>query len=576
MEITFHPSNQRVLDALAQRELDSKEWYDLKTAAEHLALTDGFERLLSLEVLDLTLYEHQERAVLKVLREMGGRAVLADEVGLGKTVEAGVILKEYVMRALVKRVLVLTPASLVDQWRLELQQKIGINCRVGRNVKDFRSSSFVLASIDTAKREPYRQAVQKRQWDMVIVDEAHRLKNQSTLNWRFVNGIQKKFLLLLTATPIQNDLRELYNLITLLKPGQLKTYSQFKKAYMLDKRSPKNTDRLRERLTEVMVRTHRGETLIPFPKRNVSSISVDLSPKERSFYQRVLNELRRAYQAMPKDDRNILPLILVLREACSHPKAAGRTLIGMARRGTLPTLSEESAAELLKEADGLPCAKTLTLLDTIRTSGDDRHIVFTEFRLTQAELIKALEKEGVRAFAFHGGLTPTEKEVVVQAFKDEASVLVSTEAGGEGRNLQFCRSVINYDLPWNPMRVEQRIGRVHRLGQERDVMVTNIVTQGTIDAYVLYLLDQKIDMFNKVIGEIDAILANLDRGFEVVLADAALGSNDEEELRRRVEAFGQELERAYRSYERVRRLNAQLFNSPGIREVPHGDESGGP
>src|SRR5690606_27130903 len=176
----------------------------------------------------------------------------------------------------------------------------------------------LIASIDRAKREPFREIITRARWDLLIVDEAHRLKNRSTLNWKFVNGIQKKYLLLLTATPVQNDLRELYNLITLLKPGQLKTYSEFKRFYMLDKRSPKNTRELREALREVMVRTGRRESLIPFPPRRVESASIPLGPAEQDFYDEVLAVLRRAYQSAPRRERNLLPLMLVLREVCSH------------------------------------------------------------------------------------------------------------------------------------------------------------------------------------------------------------------------------------------------------------------
>lgn len=138
-------------------------------------------------------------------------------------------------------------------------------------------------------------------------------------------------------------------------------------------------------------------------------------------------------------------------------------------------------------------------------------------------------------------------------------ILVSTQAGGEGHNLQFCRRIINYDLPWNPMRIEQRIGRVHRLGQEQDVEITNLVTEKTIDAYVLYLLDKKLGMFQKVIGEVDAILANVPTSFEERLAHAALASGSDHEMNARIEAFGKEIERAYTAYERVKKLNAELF-----------------
>lgn len=558
MEIAYHPQNEAVVRLLAGQDFDSKVWFQLRSAAERLSLLDGFDRLVSLESLRISLFRHQEQAVLKVLKEMRGRAVLADEVGLGKTIEAGVILKEYVLRSLVQRVLILTPASLVSQWRDELQQKLALEFAVVRTPRDLERAFRVIASLDIAKRPANRDAVQQIAWDMVIVDEAHRLKNERTLNWQLVNGLQKKYLLLLTATPVQNDLRELYNLITLLKPGQLKTFSQFKRTYMLDRRSPKNTLRLREALREVMVRTTRRETLIPFPRRKVHSVAVPMGQEERRCYDELLAILRRAYKAMPKDKKNLLPLLLVLRESCSHPRAALVTLEGMSRRRTIEGLSAEVLERWRSSVRELLPAKLGTMIRQVERWGGEC-VVFTEFRGSQREIARALEQAGLPVHVFHGGLSDQEKERVIGRFRTSGGVLVSTDAGSEGRNLQFCRCVINYDLPWNPMRVEQRIGRVHRLGQDREVEIVNLVTEGTVDAYVLYLLEKKLDMFHKVIGELDAVLASLEGGFEERVGHAVLESDTPEELAARVEAFGQEIERAWGAYERVRRLNEELF-----------------
>lgn len=558
MEISYHPENQNVLRRLASSSFDTKEWFDLKTAAERLSLLDGFDRLVSLETLDVELFHHQEQAVRKVLQEMRGRAVLADEVGLGKTIEAGVILKEYALRGLVHRVLILVPASLVSQWRAELKEKLDLDFAVARTPRDFERTVKIVASIDTAKRPGNREIIQSAPWDMVIVDEAHRLRNSRTLNWKFVNGIQKKYLLLLTATPVQNDLRELYNLITLLKPGQLKTYTQFKRVYMLDRHSPKNTYQLREALKEVMVRTSRQETLIPFPRRRITSVAVAMESLERHCYDEILALLRTVYRAMPKEKKNLLPLILVLRQTASHPRIACATLEGMNRRGTLPALSQEALTRLGCYAASFRPAKLSLLLEQLRKEREPC-IVFTEFRASQREIAKALSEAGFPVHTFHGGMTSSEKEQVIQEFRSMGGILVSTQAGGEGHNLQFCRRIINYDLPWNPMRIEQRIGRVHRLGQEQDVEITNLVTEKTIDAYVLYLLDKKLGMFQKVIGEVDAILANVPTSFEERLAHAALASGSDHEMNARIEAFGKEIERAYTAYERVKKLNAELF-----------------
>jgi len=511
------------------------------------------------------LFPHQREAVLRVLRELRGRAILADEVGLGKTIEAGVIIKEYLLRGLVQRVLVLTPASLVAQWKAEMAEKLRIDFVVGRSADAF-SGNLVLASLDTAKRAENAAVIHNRSWDLVVVDEAHRLKNKTTVNWGFVNAIEKKHLLLLTATPVQNDLRELYNLVTLLQPGQLKTYTQFKKDFMLDRYSPKNLNRLRALLAEVMVRRSRRETFIQFPKREVRSLAVPLTTAEGTFYRRMLAVLRAAYQAQPADKKNMLPFLLLLRETCSHPQAARRSLVAMERSPSRP-INKAALAELLAVCPDEPPAKLNLAIDFLQQT-KERVIVFTEFKATQNAVLTACAQAGIPAVAFHGGMNATEKENAIRSFRRRRSVLVSTECGSEGRNLQFCRVMVNYDLPWNPMRLEQRIGRIHRLGQENNVLIVNLVTEGTVEAYLLYLLERKINMFQKVIGEIEAVLAGLPAPYERLLAHLVLDARSEADMAERFAAFGQDLEQACATYEQVRRLNQQLFAAdPDLQDL---------
>ncbi|MGI6081369.1 MAG: DEAD/DEAH box helicase [Limnochordia bacterium] len=560
MQILHDPGSLEVLRSFVTGSYDSKQWYELRNEAESLSLSRGFDRLVSLEALDIELYEHQKEAVFRVLRDMRGRALLADEVGLGKTIEAGVTLREYLMRGLVHSVLILVPASLLSQWCLELAEKIKVRIPVGRGPASFETSQ-VIASLDTAKRPENAAIIHARRWDMVIVDEAHRLKNKKTANWKFVNAIEKKYLLLLTATPVQNDLSELYNLITLLQPGQLKTYSQFKQEFMLDKHSPKNLTRLRELLSEVMVRRGRREVFMRFPRREVRSMAVPLSSEERVFYTAMVDHLRCAYRAQPANKRNLLPLLLLLRETCSHPAAARATLQAMHRVREQRLLPEAALVELLELSHIASPAKLRLTMEFLAGLRQEKAIVFTEFKATQMALAMACQQAGVGATLYHGGLDSKAKQAAIDEFRHSSQVLISTEAGGEGHNFQFCQTLINYDLPWNPMRLEQRIGRVHRLGQQRPVLVVNVVTEGTVEAYMLYLLERKIGMFTKVIGELDIILANLKAPYERVMAEIALESRDEPEMRERIEAFGRELAEACHTYEHVRRLNAQIFDT---------------
>ena len=191
----------------------------------------SFEKLICLPLVrEMELLEHQTRTAITALRRFRGRALLCDEVGLGKTIEAGLILSELHLRGLARSILVLTPPSLVEQWAGELRRKFSLDF-VAHDDAAFKSrggdawSKFdrVLASTHTAKREPHRSAILARRWDLVIIDEAHHLRNRTTQLWKFASEIEKQFMLLLTATPVQNNLDELFNLVTLLEPGDRKS-----------------------------------------------------------------------------------------------------------------------------------------------------------------------------------------------------------------------------------------------------------------------------------------------------------------------------------------------------------------
>jgi len=568
VEIAFGPGDEAVLEQLLQgrfapwRRLQERLW------AEREALAHGFDRLLCLAQLDLHLYEHQREAVTRVLREMRGRALLADEVGLGKTIEAGVIAKEYMVRGLARKLLVLAPASLLTQWHQELNEKLGIPARINRSEQHWDRWDCIITSLDTARRSPHAERIQTIAWDVVIVDEAHRLKNRHTVSWRFVDGLRKKYLLLLTATPIQNDLTELYSLFTLLKPGLLRTYSAFRREFMLDRRAAKHPLHLRERLREVMVRSTRRDALLRLPRRVVETVSIPLSGPEQGFYHEVLSFARSLHVAARGERGHALPLILLLRELCSSPAAAARTLRAMATSPRLEAADQAVARRLAVRAAALSAAahKLAMAADWIGAHQGEPVLVFTEFRATQAALAQRLQQLGVPVALFHGGLTREERAAVVDHFRHNGGVLISTEAGGEGQNLQFCRIVLNYDLPWNPMRVEQRIGRVHRLGQTRDVLVVNLVAPGTIEDHVYRLLHEKIGLFRQVIGDLDLILADEPAGLEGAVGRIVLESANETELKDRLADLGLRLERERQRWEAVQQLNAALLDESEVAD----------
>ncbi|NLN18248.1 MAG: DEAD/DEAH box helicase [Firmicutes bacterium] len=539
-------------------------WYSLAVMAERLSLQTPDDELLVLSNLrerwhrvGAITYPHQVETVKRVMKEMGGRAILADEVGLGKTIEACMILKEYMLRNMVSRCLILTPASLRWQWYSELKEKFAVVAAIQRSEYDWERCPVLIASLDTAKRAPHSEIIQNVNYDLVIVDEAHKLRNPSSMNWRLVNSLHKKYLLLLTATPVQNDLRELYTLISLLKPGQLGTYRQFQQKFMIDKRMPRNPQALRRLLSQVMIRNRRQDTPVEFTKRHVQSIAVDFSPAEKEAYTALSQALRSSAHTWGAMTGSALSLLILQREFCSSPVAAAVTL-----RKLLTKSEHPDHIRIYQDLLGMieacyVCSKADKLLRIIGEI-EDKVIVFTEYRATQQYLRALLETAGYATLGFDGSLSSSRKEWVRELFRKAGHVLVSTESGGEGLNFQFACHVVNYDLPWNPMRLEQRIGRVHRLGQTRDVHIYNLAVNGTVEEYILFLLYEKINMFNLVIGELDIILAQLGQGGGIErrlyqIASDAIENPDlwQERLDELVDEFTQATEDVRKRRERI-------------------------
>ena len=568
LTLRFDDSDRDLLARAFRTPGDGPRAWRLNGEAHRISLVDGFDRLLAWPVLrGVTRYDHQERTALRVLREMRGRGILADEVGLGKTIEAGLILKEYAVRGLVQRALVLTPAALTDQWREEMETKFSLPFSVLRSVRDWDEKPFLIASMDTAKREPHRRSAQARPWDLIIVDEAHRLKNRFSLNWRFVAGLSKKYMLLLTATPVQNDMDELFNLVTLLKPGQLHTYDRFLERYVAspDRRVPMRVAELRGLLRDVMVRNRRG-IAFTLPPRRVHSLAVRLSPAERRLYDDVTEFVRDAYWSasgrLPWTAR--LTLMVLQREIGSSTFAVSETLRRLAQSPLFRADERERLEALRQDAAAISSNVKAARLRAFLKSVDEKVLVFTQYRRTLLHLQEVLEADGYRVAAYHGGLSSAAKDAAVRTFREDRSIFLSTEAGGEGRNLQFARTVVNYDLPWNPLRIEQRIGRVHRLGQEREVHVVNVWAEDTVEANLMELLDRKIHMFELVVGELDLILGNLDerRSFEDLMMDIWV-LRQAEERRSALRRLGDSLVRARAQYEQVKETNEAVLGETG-------------
>jgi len=525
--------------------------FQLAVQGEESRLVTSFDELLCVKYIqDLTPLPHQIDTARKVLFEMSGRAILADEVGLGKTIEAGLILKEYIIRGLVSKVLILVPASLVLQWVRELNSKFGIPAIAQKKAYSW-GSDIVVASIDTAKRDPHKDILLDQEYDMLIIDEAHKLKNKKTSNYQFIQKLRKKYCLLLTATPVQNDLGELFNLITLLKPGQLGKQGEFSSNFVVDKRIAKNEGQLKEELSKVMIRNRRGEGPTIFTKRTVRNVNLQLSPEEQALYDGVTSYVKDQYQAAGGNLSSMLSLVTLQREVCSSRDAVFVTLVNLTKK-----MAEDSPQRakiwdlvyMIKEIKANTKAeKTIELIREM----NEKVIVFTEYRATQEYLLQYFRANDISCVPYRGGMNRGKKDWMMDLFRGRVQVMIATEAGGEGINLQFCHNMINFDLPWNPMRVEQRIGRIHRLGQKNDVKIYNLSTTGTIEEHILNLLHEKINMFEMVIGGLDVILERFEKkgSLEKSLYKIVLESQTDEEIRQKVNSLGQSLDEVKRQVE---------------------------
>jgi SNF2 family DNA or RNA helicase len=519
--------------------------------------------------------------------------LLADEVGLGKTIEACLLLREYLLRGMARRVLILVPSPLVSQWHEELSSKFDLEFTVPSKGAAADRAEFwaghdrVLASLAFVKTKKRAAFVAAQNWDLVIVDEAHHCKNRATLNWQLVNSLQRRFMFLLSATPVQNNLLELYNLLTLLSPGHLRTESDFKKQYVKrgNPRDPLNRERLRSLLGEVMVRNTRSLVQLNLPARYAQTIQARPLGAEAELYRQLTAFLRKRgsglvsgiepddetasdglFDSDPSSDAagsisgapapvSRLQLSSLLAAQGSHPAAVAASLERIAAR-------DPEAAALVRSAASIgESAKDTRLLELVHQSQGHKLLIFVNFRRTLAHIERLFQAKGLTFSVFSGEQTAREKDEAVATFRDSVPIMLCTESGGEGRNLQFADTLINYDLPWNPMKIEQRIGRVHRYGQTREVFVFNLCTADSLEARILTVLNEKIRMFELVVGEVGSILGNLEDGdqFESLVLNLWLRSRDDAELEKSFVTLGETLLEAQEQYVQSKELDEALF-----------------
>jgi len=561
------------------------DWLLRRRSAER-SLLPGFDQLLALGQVDpdhFLNYAHQQAVARKVLRDMGGSTLLADETGLGKTIEAGLVIKELLLRGLAQRVLIVVPASLAFQWREEMAEKFRLDFQIAREPADLRDDPpLVIVSYAGLRRGAVGRMLRERAVDLLVCDEAHHLKNRATKQHKAVARVRKKYCLLLSATPFHNRLIELKNLLDVLKPGLLGSTRAFNKQYVDEKdpRRPRNLHHLRALLSEVMIRNRRGEVAVKLPPRRAAVYHIELTPAEQEFYDHLTAFIRgevrsRTADAAALEGRPmtlVLALINLQRELCSSPQAVGKALRRMSAGDLVPLDVAAKLAELADRAEALPRWRKAEAVDEVLDQFPGKFVVFCEFRATIAALVRRLRARGIEVEAFHGGMSGREKAAALQRFRERARVLVASRAGAEGLNIQFCSTVLNFDLPWNPMVIEQRIGRVHRLGQLNPVTVFNLSVKGTIEARVLELLTSKLRLFTAVLGEVDLILGSLhsERSFEDLLREAWLKGATDEGLDRALDRFGDELARARSEYDSIKEAEGYLDTLVAPRRDPGG------
>lgn len=561
------------------------------------------------------LNPHQIEAALFALKSpLSKGVILADEVGLGKTIEAGIILCQ-LWAERKRRILIIGPAAIRKQWSLEMEEKFNLPCTVfdskayktrqkEGNPRPFDAKEVIVVSYHFANR--YKEEIRSIAWDMVVIDEAHKLRNAYRPSNKLGQGIrwavEDRKKILLTATPLQNSLLELYGLSTIIDDMIFGDVAAFRSQYI---NNGGNTEELRQRLSGFCKRTLRNQVTeyVSYTKRRPITRPFNPTDNEQKFYDAVSTFLQREESyAIPKQRRHLVILIMRKLLASSVDAIAG-TLETMVQRlidlrdgkiaemslpqqliededlddelldeiideiedeqaeetDTLPSLNIKHLSEEIKELEALVTwarsigteTKTKALVQALSAGFKNmsemgaahKALIFTESRRTQEGLKTYLEANGYagKVILFNGtNAGPEAKAIyenwieknrdtgrasgsravdartaIIEHFRDSASILIATEAAAEGVNMQFCSQIVNYDLPWNPQRIEQRIGRCHRYGQKHDVVVINFINnRNEADQRVHQLLQDKFLLFDGVFGASDDVLGTIESGVD--------------------------------------------------------------
>ena len=566
-----YPDKFGIKDKLRNGQTHSPEFLDLTLKSyelfsflrnETLSITESLRTNQNVNILD-----HQILAAKKVKNELGGSAFLADEVGLGKTIEAGIIIKEFFITGLAKKILILAPPSLLLQWQDEMLSKFNMDFVEQKSDKRFINASshdLLLMSHASAVFPNYVEALKNVFWDLVVVDEAHSMKNSQTLKHKLVRDLPKRNLLLLSATPMQNNLSELYNMIDLLRPGYLGTLQEFEEKYANDKNSrslnPMFREELQNILSKIVIRTTRKECseYIKFTDRIPHTKVLTPTENEVELYEKITDVIRDAYNS--SKNSNFLALMTYQRLATSSTESSKRALFKMKMNDVI---DDEKYDELMSLANTITLdSKLVDLLEVVKKA-NSKFLIFCNFYVTQDYLKKIFEENGFSVTLYNGKMSPDEKFESKKLFENEVQIMISTGAGGEGQNLQFCHNIVNYDLEWNPMRIEQKIGRVHRIGQTNNVQIYNYALKDTIDAYILELLFMKLKLFSETLGELDLMFEDTESdGLSTSWFKEYMEARSNSDAENRFTTLGEDMEERQKTIkETVNEFNNRVFDN---------------
>ena len=615
------------LGRFREKEIGSTKRYLLRQVAQWYRTQNAQDDLVSLGQSQVSLKPHQVSVVHKVAANYPHRFMLCDEVGLGKTIEAGMALKELRARGGVERVLAIVPPNLVRQWQFELRTKFNETFSVlnTATVNSMRADGYagnpfanpeypnILCSSRWVSGGRWRDLCAEAFWDMIIVDEAHHARRHrdgtTTALYRLVRDLApgeqvNRPMLFLTATPMQLHPSELYALVEILDPTLFPSEEDFEEhrlampglSMLVEKLSdarefpmPDDSEEENERtvqriaewldmddgevrrrlssgkdgleaisenlsdkhrLSEVMIR-NRKAIVGGFMPRAARRWEVELSTEESVAMEALEDYVRFGYQFAEDANAKSMGLVMVTfqkltassiaairasllkrrEKVRSKPNAAGASPEEMDdlidQDASVEDIADQGAVEAdfadrelflldkaiaalnaVGETDSKGRVFVDNLADLFSEYPNEKVLVFTQFRETQNHLQNLLKARGWNVNVFHGQMNATAKDRAIERFRtgDGPQILISTEAGGEGRNLQFCHLLVNYDLPWNPMKVEQRIGRVDRIGQDEPIRIFNLWVKDTVEARVLDVLEDRIRMFVETVGGLDPIL----------------------------------------------------------------------